>query len=214
VARTISLVHPFYQIKGKTIVLCTVIHWITLIFNYFVLPKHNPVAYIIYATTEITSIIFIVITCLIICAVKLRYSDRNLGDSRRKRHATVTIFILSGFFCAVNIAYLCAVNIVYSFSTIGPSNEYSMYFLYASFVGVPFNSTVNPMIYFIRKSQMRAYIKSTVIGRFCFQCCCCICRLCRGKSKERRTTVSSLQTQNCEADSGMNSSNRNVKLSL
>ena len=115
VTRTISLIYPFYEIKKKAIVLATAIYGLTLIFSRLMRPSLQDLysnnllikAANIYHISEMTLIIFIVIISLIISVVKLQSGGNNLANSDpARRHATITILIISGFFCAVNIAYV------------------------------------------------------------------------------------------------------------
>ena len=176
VTRTISLVSPFYKIKKKTLVSATAIYGMMLIFSRFVLPIINPIAADIYLIVEMTLIILIVIISLIISVVKLQSGGNNPANSDpARRHATITILIISGFFCAVNIAYVLSIfmaNIILKPKSLDEFLNILMTLVFSTYVGIPFNSTINPIIYFIRKQEIRDYAKSTLFGRCCYHCCC------------------------------------------
>ena len=86
------------------------------------------VSHYIFIIVELTLIIFIVIVSSVVCAVKLRADDR-IPDNTTRRHATITILIISACFCAVNIAYLvCTVIIVWYGN--GNVNYFTMFAMY------------------------------------------------------------------------------------
>ena len=193
VTRTISLVSPFYEIRKKALAFSIIIYGMNLVFSRFVLPLLNFKVANIYMIVEMSLIILIVIISLIISVVKLQSGGNNLANS-----ATITIIIISGFFCAVNIAYLASMIINTFKSAIWnnqPPRSVSFAFEYATFVGIPFNSTINPIIYFIRKKQIRDYVKSTCIGGCCYRCCCCCCKVCCGKRKNTTKRLDRAKTQ-------------------
>ena len=208
VTRTISLVYPFYEIKKKAIVLATAIYGLTLIFSRLMRPSLQDLysndllikAANIYHISEMTLIIFIVIISLISSVVKLQSGDNNLANSDpARRHATITIIIISGFFCAVNIAYLiCVVVISFGGTAIWKDKTaLSIAVSYSTYVGIPLNSTINPIIYFIRKKQIRDYVKSTCIGGCCYRCCCCCCRVRCGR---RENEIENLERANTNTE--------------
>ena len=176
ITRTISLLKPFYQINQKVIALSIALYWIYVLLIYFLFFRFSMWTVGIYSLAELSLFIVIVATCSVLCVVKLK-SNNNLSntDSTRRR-ATVTILIISVLFCIVNTAYLAghfyAWLVLFPKFLSGTSNQAELYMilLYTMFVGVPLNSTINPLIYFTRKKEMRAYINTTC---FKFWCCCC-----------------------------------------
>ena len=194
VTRTISLLSPFYEINQKGIVVSTALYWICALLINFLVFRIDMWVVIIYTMAELSLFIMIVAICSVICVVKLR-SNNNLSntDSTRRR-ATVTIIIISILFCIVNTAYL--VGNFYAWLVLMPmvesgvsikAAELFMINLYTTFVGVPLNSTINPLIYFARKKEMRAHINTTC---FKFWCCCCKVKLSQeetGTNKENKT---------------------------
>ena len=192
ITRTISLWRPFYEINQKGITLSIALYWLYVLTMYFLVPRFDERVVGIYSVVELTISILIVATCSVLCVVKLR-SNNNLSntDSTRRR-ATVTILLISVLFCIVNTAYV--VGIIYTQLVLMPMfkrgnqpADLYMIFLYTTFVGVPLNSTINPLIYFTRKKEMRTHINTTCLK---FWCCCSKVKLSRketGTSQENRT---------------------------
>ena len=194
ITRTISLLKPFYEINQKVIVASIALYWICVLLIYFLVFRIDMWVVVIYTMAELSLFIMIVATCSLLCVVKLR-SNNNLSntDSTRRR-ATVTILIISILFCIVNTAYL--VGTLYAWLFLAPmvesgetikAAELFMINLYTSFVGVPLNSTINPLIYFARKKEMRAHINTSCLW---FWCCCSKVKLSQeqtGTNKENKT---------------------------
>ena len=196
ITRTISLLRPFYEINQKVIALSIALYWIYVLLIYF--PLYTPISESVvdvYSMCELSLFILIVATCSVICIVKLR-SERNMPNTdKTRRRATVTILIISVLFCVVNTAYLS--GMIYSQliqravadGSVENVGEMFITILYTVFVGVPLNSTINPLIYFARKKEMRAYINTTC---FRFWCCCCKVRGSQEKTETRKETEMSV----------------------
>ena len=197
ITRTISLLRPFYQINQKVIALSIALYWIYVLLIYF--PLYSPMSeevVDVYSMCELTLFILIVATCSVICMLKLR-SDRNMPNTdQTRRRATVTILIISVLFCVVNMAYLSGViysqfilKAVAENGTVENVGDLFVTILYTVFVGVPLNSTINPLIYFARKKEMRAFINTTCSK---FWCCCCRVKECREQTEKRKDTEMSV----------------------
>ena len=133
-----------------------------------------------------------------ISAFKLQNGHNSVASSdQSRRHATVIILIISGFFCAVNMAYvfsLFTAHFVWQPKNPNENTKILLTILFSKFVGIPFNSTINPIIYFTRKKEMRDYITSTLNGCCRYHCCCCYsCSKSRSKH-ETGSTLKSTQT--------------------
>lgn len=171
VNRTLSIVYPFYKTSFRTVVFFTILFNISLVFSTFFLlnlPWLDVTGIIILNVTKLFLIILVVGISSVICVIKLRKRDRNFSKNNRNfnkssssssgaRHATITILIISGCFCVINIAYLAAILVGWMTDS---QQDFVVFGLFSAYVGVPFNSTINPIIYFIRKKQMRDYISS------------------------------------------------------
>ena len=196
ITRTISLLRPFYEINQKAIFVSTALYWIYVLLIYF--PLYTPISegvVDVYSMCELSLFILIVATCSVICIVKLR-SERNMPNTdQTRRRATVTILIISVLFCVVNTAYLS--GIIYSQfiqravadGSVENVGEMFITILYTVFVGVPLNSTINPLIYFARKKEMRTYINTTCSKFWCF---CCKVRESQEKTETRKETQMSV----------------------
>ena len=197
ITRTISLLRPFYGINQKGIALSIALYWIYVLLIYF--PLYSPMSeevVDVYSMCELTLFILIVATCSVICILKLR-SDRNMPNTdQTRRRATVTILIISVLFCVVNMAYLSGViysqfilKAVAENGTVENVAELFVTILYTVFIGVPLNSTINPLIYFARKKEMRTFINTTCSK---FWCCCCRVKECREQTEKRKDTEMSV----------------------
>ena len=194
ITRTISLLKPFYEIKQKVIALSIALYWIYVLLIYFLFFRFSMWTVVIYSMAELSLFIVIVATCSVLCVVKLRSNNNLSNTDSTRRKATVTILIISVLFCTVNTAYL--VGNLYAWLVLAPmvqngvtikAAELYMINLYTTFVGVPLNSTINPLIYFARKKEMRAHICTSCLR---FWCCCCKVKECReqtGASQDNRT---------------------------
>ena len=182
VTRTISLLNPFSKINGKFIVATNCIFLLYLILTKLVIAyvahADSPLLDVSHylAAVEMSVTIATVTICCLLCSYKLISSNSALGLrsnlSPANRHGTVTIIIISVLFCVVHLCYLLTNVIWYHILGVYRSNEHFSQVLLllkelSSFVGIPFNSAVNPIIYITRKSDMRRYVRTTWV----FKCC-------------------------------------------
>ena len=73
--------------------------------------------------------------------------------------ATVTVAILSVLFCFFNVFYM--IGNVLGFNKSGERN-YGIIGYFGIFYAIPCNSAINPLIYLIRKKEMKEYILSLI----------------------------------------------------
>ena len=76
--------------------------------------------------------------------------------------ATITVAILSVLFCFFNVFYM--IGNVLGFNKSGERN-YGIIGYFGIFYAIPCNSAINPLIYLIRKKDMKEYILSLVRKR-------------------------------------------------
>ena len=114
----------------------------------------------------LASLFVAIIVANIMSLLQLRISQSSHRETiKNKRKATVTVAIISVIFCVCNIGLIVVVGIyTYCFSRyesmeIGPLEYMTQYIL------LPLNSACNPVVYFVRKEEMRLYV-TTVWGRF------------------------------------------------
>lgn len=103
--------------------------------------------------------ILVVFTANLLTVCKLLKPDtyprqaRDPCSTKRSKHATVTIFILSVLFGVLNLLYLVVLYNCISGRETG--NVFFRNFLASS--AVPMNSALNPFVYFFRKTEMRRF---------------------------------------------------------
>ena len=170
VTRTICLCRPFYRINGKAIVVSTAcflgylmvreLLWLVITPNVYVL------MYLIFCNC--TLIITVVIGSNVISARKLLKSKDEVGEGRiteLNKKATITVLILSVLFCCFNLVYVSSV-IIFLLRVDVPYTFHP----FSSYIALPLNSALNPIVYLIRKHGMRVYVKELwerVITRTC-----------------------------------------------
>lgn len=172
VSRTIKVVFPFYKLRKIPMVFFPALFHVLLVFTQFLpmIGSHwiNLNQFKILTATKLLLIIFIVLICLGTCVIRLQFIGGRHTQCATRRRATVTIMLISAAFCTVNMA-----NVVPYFADVS-----AIYIMYSSFVCVPFNSAINPIIYFSRKKQMREYARRT-----CMVVCCVLCTWVQGRGK-------------------------------
>ena len=102
--------------------------------------------------------ILLVIVANAACTTKVL---RKTGEAVKSRdacvRATVTVIILSCCFCVMNGAWLSAM--IMTVFVPGFQQLNANFFLYVGLLyAVPLNSALNPLIYFVRKREMRIFL--------------------------------------------------------
>ena len=88
--------------------------------------------------------------------LKLYCSQSSHEETREnKRKATTTVAIISAIYCVCNIGFVINVGKLAMFNT----NLDAVMFEIVYYILLPLNSTSNPLVYLIRKEDMRMYIK-------------------------------------------------------
>ena len=185
VSRTISLVVPFYEIQGYLIVVVTVLFILYLLvsklfINWMFDASFTLAKTIDYLTAvEISLMIIVVTVCCLICSIKLISAtpllDKSTKSNSRNRYGTVTIVIISIIFSLVNLCYLLITLIWFRVVAFyGLARPVSFTFLitkeFTNIFCIPLNSTLNPIIYFTRKEEMRSYVRKCKLFRLCLFC--------------------------------------------
>ena len=191
VTRTIKLCFPFYQINKKAVGVTAVSFFFQEIVRSFVKYyffyidefKQWPNAMKFDRHLMIISISVVVVINLVSSAVsawKLLNTRNKLAPSQdnanrpapgtnRNRRATVTILIVSILFCFFNASFCLSLYfIAWLFDPTKKPLPVVVTVLHAValWLAVPFNSAVNPLIYFARKKDMRKSIKEIVVNTF------------------------------------------------
>ena len=168
--RCISLYAPFYSVKGRAVALAgvlffgyTIIREITLVRIVNRATYHEnglPKIHIGILLGEISVMILVALLANTISVVKItvqpdvakRTQSRGISNK-----ATVTVLILSGFYCFLNTFYVVT-EILYFYRGVKFSQSIVLYF--GIFYAVPLNSVINPMIYLLRKREMRQFLRT------------------------------------------------------
>jgi hypothetical protein len=91
---------------------------------------------------------------LISVKIILRSSNSTGGTREAGVHATVTVAILSGLFCLLNTFYIVSSVLHFYFGA-----KLSLFAVqFGIFFSVPLNSALNPLVYFLRKKDMRRHL--------------------------------------------------------
>jgi hypothetical protein len=190
--RTISLFFPFYQINRKAVAIATLIFLVQevlrcLIFKiYFnnINPSEtfrSPVFGKNLMTIMILTVVLLTMLSSILSSWKLlkkrQKFDKATVDHRgqaqqtnNNQKATVTIVIVSFLFCFFNTVF--CISLYFGFFEFPPETSFSELVVlalrgFALLLAIPFNSAVNPIVYFVRKKDMRAFIKELIPKTAC-----------------------------------------------
>ena len=181
VTRTISLCFPFYQIHKKAIGIVALIFLLQEILRFIL----KFCIYYIYVSAVnfylffdmglmivlISIVILVNIVSSILSARKLLKNRNQLGQApdnsnnqgsrtNTNQKATVTILIISTLFCFFNTIFCIALYCAYSRYDVPPA-LLPLYYV-SLWLAPAINSAINPIIYFIRKEDMRKYIKNFI----------------------------------------------------
>ena len=170
VVRTIVTYRPFYNPNNKIVVASFVVFTTCVTFKggltiYFTHKTDEEVYFkftLVYnciLVGLITADLLVVFIANLLTVCELLKPDRYPKQARdpcstkRSRHATVTIFILSVLFGVLNLLY-----VVMLYNYVLGRETGSVFFrnLLAS-SAVPLNSALNPFVYFFRKTEMRRF---------------------------------------------------------
>ena len=106
----------------------------------------------------LVSVFLTVVFVNVISLLKL-YLTQPSGRETWKRKATITVAILSAIYCVCNIGFIVVFASetktfsVWSFSSIPRELVHVSYFIL-----LPLNSACNPVVYLIRREEMRSYV--------------------------------------------------------
>ena len=162
VTRAIGIVSPFYQIRGKLLVILgisvfVVIEVLQLALSIIEIATSDKLR-LAYVRLLVSLLVMLTVLCATILAVyKLTRSDLQGATenvSRNNRKATWTVVILSALFLVFNSIWFGV--LVWQFFVI-VNHGTTPFFYFAYFLAIPLNSTVNPIVYLTRKSDMRQF---------------------------------------------------------
>ena len=187
VTRTISLCYPFYQIQKKAVGMAALIFLVqevltVLIRFYLHFTSETEKEYMdsmdLVIRVMIVVISFIIVVNLVssvLSAWKLWRDQKKVGvtpvnqgsRTNTSQRATVTILIVTILFCFFNAIFCISLFFVEYHEN--PANDIPQLQMLLHgvplWLAVPLNSAINPVIYFIRKKDMRNYIMKDLFSR-------------------------------------------------
>ena len=188
VTRTISLCYPFYQINKKGVQIASLIFLIQEILRsivrfYFYYISASRTYYYVDNGIRIASILIIIFVNLVSSILSARkllskrkqlgiapvYDDNQGPRTNTNQKATSTILIISILFCFFNIVYCIALYFTVKHSKAMFDKlplALKIVHGFSLWLALPLNSAINPIIYFIRKKDMREYIKDLLPSVF------------------------------------------------
>ena len=186
--RTISLCYPFYQIQKKAVGIAALIFLVQAVLSvlirfYLHFTSETEKEYMdsmdLVIRVMIVVISFIIVVNLVssvLSAWKLWRDQKKVGvtpvnqgpRTNTSQRATVTILIVTILFCFFNAIFCISLFFVEYYEN--PANDIPQLQMLLHgvplWLAVPLNSAINPIIYFIRKKDMRNYIMKDLLSRF------------------------------------------------
>ena len=163
VTRAIDIVFPFYHIRGKLLVILGIVVFVMMTFLQFscVLAKIHG---LLYARILLSLLVMLtVLFATILVVYKLATADLQGAAeivSRNNRKASWTVVILSVLFLVFNSILLGVTFFAFTdLAGIINDERYQSLTFYGLFLAIPLNSSINPIVYLTRRSDMRQYFK-------------------------------------------------------
>ena len=164
VTRGIGIAFPFYQIKGKLLVKVGIVVFIMMELSTFIIPAmlsaivNGDLQELLISRIVIGSlVILVVVSSTVVAVYKLTREDLQGAAGRvdtNNRKATWTVVILSTLFFVFNSILLGATLVAMNVNV----TKFSIaYYNFGLLLAIPFNSAVNPIVYLVRKSDMRQF---------------------------------------------------------
>ena len=178
VTRGIGIAFPFYQIKGKLLVIVGVVVFLMMELSSILTTIFTPNKYYGALLSRLgmgSLMILVVVSANVVSVYKLTRNDLQGAAERMNRNnrkATWTVVILSALFFVFNSILLGAmtailvINLFYS-ETFDSGTKLFGFLIYfnilAIFFAIPLNSTMNPIVYLLRRSDMRHFLKECLL---------------------------------------------------
>ena len=167
VKRAINLVFPLHTINWKlvkvsVVVYCVIMTVLQLMFliviNFKDVAKFISVSTLYQITFWILASLFVIVVLAnTLCVGKIYLSHSQTVSWKRK--ATITVAIISAIYCICNIGFLVNIGIYLYSKAIYQSFPTTALNVF-TFIFVPLNSACNPVVYLIRRADMRTYVKT------------------------------------------------------
>ena len=163
VTRAIGIVSPFYQIRGKLLIILGILVFVVIelpvwLINRLIGSYDNDIQLVAYSRLAMSLLMLLTVLCATILAVynltraDLQGATENV--SRNNRKATWTVVILSALFLLFNSILLGATWQL--IMNRGIAYDKILFYL-ACYLLIPLNSSLNPMVYLTRISDMRQF---------------------------------------------------------
>ena len=186
VTRTVSLFFPFYQINRNVCGIAVLIFtkqelarfFLSLYFFFVQKSSSN-----LFHDINKDFMILLLSTAIICSFVSSSLSAWKLLSNKKKRiipsiydnvraqalnknqKATITILIVCTLFCILNTVFIINLYLTKTRKSIEtPSAAVIFLHEFSLWLAVPLNSALNPAIYFIRKKEMRVFIKNILLN--------------------------------------------------
>ena len=187
VTRVISVCFPFYQLNknalniAKAMFVGQEIFRATLGIYFFYVDSPQRRLYKNFDNAMMISLLTlfilvnttstVILSWKLLTDVKVDSNDNQDVARRNKLRATVTVLIVSGFFLFLNI-FFCTALFLETFAVKhGVTTEVNVFVNSALWLAIPLNSAANPLIFFLRKREMRDYVRQlpNALRRFLFR---------------------------------------------
>ena len=191
ILRLIAIRFPYYRIRKKVLVAVSMTFIILEIFReilrlyFFFLDKSNLAFYLKFHNAAMISVLTVAIAINSISSILLSIhllsgskkpgSGRNnnynqTSMSKSSRRGTVTILILSSSFLVCNLLYGISLYILLSTKPVPltpkPSTPKRLLGIILLWLMIPLNSALNPLVYFVRRKEMRNFICNLLSRKF------------------------------------------------
>ena len=167
VYRAISITFPFYQIQGKLLVIVGITVFsviksfqITLFLAALINWENYGVSYARIAVSLLVFLVVVLATAVALNKLTRKTALQGIIESvsRRNRKATWTVIILSALFLVFNSIFLGVTWNIF----VNPRSMISDIYVqtlsfFGFFLAIPLNSSINPIVYLTRKSDMRHF---------------------------------------------------------
>ena len=166
VTRAIGIASPFYKIRGKLLIAVGGTFFVVMELAASLVPNFcSHYDYVVkdIATARIAITLAIILAVLCATAVsvyKLTKKDitqeETEGTARSNKKATWTVVILSTLFIVFNSINIGTTAHLFIHGIYGMDYK-SPWFRFGTLIAIPLNSAINPIVYIVRKSDMRAF---------------------------------------------------------
>ena len=182
VTRGIGIAFPFYQIKGKLLVIVGVVVFLMIELSSILTTIFTPDDYYGALLSRLgmgSLMILVVVSANVVSVYKLTRNDLQGAAERMNRNnrkATWTVVILSALFFVFNsilLGAMAAILVIFFDSETFDSETFDaepklfrfliLFNGLAILFAIPLNSTMNPIVYLLRRSDMRDFLKECLL---------------------------------------------------